>query len=165
MINIKQSSQLSKQEQILKKLKKLKNDIEYSTSTISNKLSSDSINISRLADVGEIVKTRKGFFYKPTSKTIYKKSNKTSPLNKSIFINDLFWSVKDGFEVSSDDLIEKYLVEWNEEDLMALFGLFGYKRLLSATLKIYKKRTDENYKKIRTILERFDKWRLDDKRD
>ena len=150
---------------ILNKIKKLKIDNEYSTSVISNKLSSDSINISRLADAGEIVKTKKGFFYKPTNKTIFKKANKVITLNKSIFINDLFWSVKDGFEINADDMIEKYLLQWSEEDLMALYGLFGYKRLLSASLKIYKKRTDENYKKIRKILERFDRWRLDDKRN
>lgn len=150
---------------ILTKIKKLKIDIEYPISNISNHKDSHRVYISRLADLGVIIKTKRGFFYKPSNKTIYKKSNKTIPINKTIFINDLFWSVRDGYKIQSDTLIRRYLEQWSEEDLMALYKLFGYSRIIEESLKLYKKRTNEDYKNIRKILEKFDKWRLDDNRN
>lgn len=156
---------LSKMDLIVKKIKKLKTDIEYPISNISNNIDSNRVYISRLADLGVIIKVKRGFFYKPSNKTIYKKSNKTIPINKTIFINDLFWSVRDGYEIQSDTLIRKYLEQWSEEDLMALYKMFGYSRIVAESLKLYKKRTNEEYKNIRKILEKFDKWRLDDARD
>jgi hypothetical protein len=159
------NNKVSNMDLILKKIKKIKKDIEYPTSYISNNLDSDRVYISRLADTGVIIKTKRGHFYKPSSRTIYKKSAKTIPISKSIFINDLFWSVRDGYEVEADTLIRTYLEQWCEEDLMALYKLFGYSRIIQESLKFYKKRTNENYKNIRKILEKFDKWRLDDTRN
>jgi hypothetical protein len=159
----KQSKSTKISAELLKKIKKLKSDEIYPTSVISVGIDKDRVYISRFADCGEIIKVKRGFFYKPSNKTIYKKSNKTIPLNKSIFNNDMFWSVKDGFEVNADELIRVYLKNYSEEDLMALYTLFGYKRLLSECLVIYKKRTDENYKRIRKILEKLDQWRINDK--
>ncbi len=148
---------------ILNKVKNLKNDIVYPITAITKNSDSNRVYVSRLADRGEIVKVKRGFFYKPTNKTLYKNSNLTIPLNKSIFTNDLFWSVKDGYEINAGDLIKAYLLDYTEDDLMALYSLFGYKRVLRDSLKIYKKRTNPDYKKIRDILERFEYWRLNDK--
>jgi len=150
-------------EEILKKIKKLEVDVVYNVSKLSERNPTRRVYISRLADKGEIVKVKRGFFYKPTNKTIYKDSDLLVPLNKSIFVNNLFWSVNDGYMINAKDLIKAYITDYTEEDLMALYGLFGYKRIIKETLILYKKRTDENYKKIREILERFEKWRLDDK--
>jgi len=149
---------------ILNKIKKLKTDTLYPIAKVTKNSDSARVYISRLADRGEIVKAKRGFFYKPTGKTLYKESDRTIVLDKSLFVNDLFWSVKDGFEINAADLIKAYLKNYTEEDLMGLYTLFGYKRLIRESLKLYKKRDDIAYKKIREILERFELWRLDDKR-
>lgn len=165
MKNICKSTNLSNTRTILNKIKKLEADTVYPIAQIAQNNDSARVYLSRLADRGEILKIKRGYFYKPTGKTLYRESNRTIPLNKSLFINDLFWSVKEGFEINASDLIRAYLLNYTEEDLMGLYTLFGYKRLIKESLKLYKKRTDENYQKIRTILERFEKWRLNDKRD
>lgn len=165
MKNIHQSTNSSDIDNILNKIKKLKVDTIYPVAQIARKNDSSRVYLSRLADRGEILKIKRGFFYKPTNKTLYKESNHTIPLDKSLFVNDLFWSVKDGFEINASDLIRAYLIDYTEEDLMGLYTLFGYKRLVRESLKIYKKRDNEAYQKIRTILERYEAWRLHDKRD
>jgi hypothetical protein len=164
MNNIDISSEISDIASILNKIKKLKVDTVYPIVQISQNNDKARVYLSRLADKGEIVKVKRGFFYKPTNKTLYKESNRTVTLDKSIFANDLFWSVKNGFDINAADLITAYLTDYTEEDLMGLYALFGYKRLIKESLKIYKKRGDERYKKIRTLLERFEEWRLHDKR-
>jgi hypothetical protein len=165
MKNINKSTLLSDSENILNKIKKLKIDFPYTIAQIAKNNDSSRVYLSRLADKGEIVKVKRGFFYKPTNKTLYKGSNRTIRLDKSLFVNDLFWSLNDGFEINAADLIRAYLIDYSEDDLMGLYTLFGYKRLVSECLKVYKKRDNESYQKIRTILERFEQWRLDDKRD
>lgn len=165
MKNTNKSTYLSDLDIILNKIKKLEIDTVYPIAQIAQNNDSIRVYLSRLADRGEILKIKRGFFYKPTNKTLYKESNRTIPLNKSLFVNDLFWSVKDGFEINASDLIRAYLINFTEEDLMGLYTLFGYKRLVKESLKLYKKRTDESYQKIRSILERFEEWRLNDKRD
>lgn len=165
MKTIEKSTVISASKEILNKIKKLKIDAVCPIVQIAGNSDKNRVYLSRLADKGEIVKIKRGLFYKPTNKTLYKESNRTLKLDKSIFVNDLFWSVKDGFEINAADFIKVYLLNYTEEDLMGLYTLFGYKRLVKESLKIYKKRTDENYKKIRTILERFEEWRLNDKRD
>jgi len=87
------------------------------------------------------------------------------PLDKTLFANDLFWSVKDGFKIETKKLIQAYLSQYSEGDIMGLYSLFGYKRVLSDALKLYKKRTNKDYQKIRDILQRIEIWRFDDKRD
>ncbi len=156
---------LSAKEEILNKIKKLETDTIYSVAKITKNSDANRVYISRLADSGHIVKSSRGCFYKPSNNTPYKKSNITIPLNKNIFVNDLFWSVKSGFKVNANELIKAYLIDWLEDDLMALYSLFGYKRVMGDCLKIYKNRTNMNYKKIRKILERFEQWRMDDKRN
>lgn len=165
MKNTNKSTYLSDLDIVLNKIKKLETDTVYPIAQIAQKNDSVRVYLSRLADRGEILKIKRGFFYKPTNKTLYKESNRTIPLKKSLFVNDLFWSVKDGFEINASDLIRAYLNDFTEEDLMGLYTLFGYKRLIKESLKLYKKRTDESYQKIRSILERFEEWRLNDKRD
>lgn len=165
MKNTNKSTYLSDLDIILNKIKKLEIDTVYPIAQIAQNNDSIRVYLSRLADRGEILKIKRGYFYKPTNKTLYKESNRTIPLNKSLFVNDLFWSVKDGFEINASDLIRAYLINFTEEDLMGLYTLFGYKRLVKESLKLYKKRTDESYQKIRSILERFEEWRLNDKRD
>ncbi len=165
MKNINKSTFLSDTNTILNKIKKLKVDTVYPIAQVAQKNDSSRVYLSRLADKGEILKVKRGFFYKPTNKTLYKESNRSIALDKSLFVNDLFWSVKDGFEINAADLIRAYLIDYSEEDLMGLYTLFGYKRLVRESLKIYKKRDNEAYQKIRTILERFEAWRLHDKRD
>jgi hypothetical protein len=162
MNNIYKTSNLSASEEILNKIKKLKVDKLYSYSSLGKPDDKKRVYLSRLADKGTIVKAGRGKFYKPTNKTLFKQSDKIIPLNKSLFVNDLFWSVSDGFKINADELIKAYLVDYSEEDLMGLYSLFGYKRLLNESLKLYKKRTDKKYQKIREILMRFEKWRLND---
>ncbi len=165
MKNTQKSTESSASKEILNKIKKLKIDTLYPVGQIAKSSDQGRVYLSRLADRGEIIKVKRGFFYKPTNKTLYRASNRIVKLDKSLFVNDLFWSVKDGFAINADDLIKAYLLQYTEEDLMGLYTLFGYKRLLGESLKIYKKRTDGEYKKIRAILERFEEWRLHDKRD
>lgn len=165
MKHIDKSTKISDLTDILNKIKKLKTDTVYPIAQIAKNNDKSRVYLSRLADKGEIVKVKRGLFYKPTNKTLYKESNRTISLDKSLFVNDLFWSVKDRFEINAADLIKAYLIDYTEEDLMGLYTLFGYKRLVRDSLKIYKKRDNEAYKKIRNILERFEEWRLHDKRD
>lgn len=165
MKNSNKNTCLTDMNTILNKIKNLKTDTPYAIAQIAQKNDSARVYLSRLADRGEILKIKRGCFYKPSNKTLYKESNRTISLNKSLFVNDLFWSVKDGFEINASDLIRAYLIDFTEEDLMGLYTLFGYKRLMRENLKLYKKRTDESYRKIRSILERFEEWRLNDKRD
>lgn len=165
MKNANQSTCVSDASNILNKIKKLKIDTVYPIAQIAKNNDSTRVYLSRLADKGEILKVKRGYFYKPTNKTLYKESNRTIPLDKSLFVNDLFWSVKDGFEINTADLIKAYLINYTEADLMGLYTLFGYKRLVRDSLKIYKKRANEEYQKIRKILEQFEQWRLYDKRD
>jgi hypothetical protein len=165
MKHIDKSTKVSDLIDILNKIKKLKTDTVYPIAQIAKNNDKSRVYLSRLADKGEIVKVKRGLFYKPTNKTLYKESNRTISLDKSLFVNDLFWSVKDRFEINAADLIKAYLIDYTEEDLMGLYTLFGYKRLVRDSLKIYKKRDNEAYKKIRNILERFEEWRLHDKRD
>ena len=164
MENTSKTKNISSMDKILNKIKKLEVDKVYSVLKITNNIDANRVYISRLADSGYIIKSSRGYFYKPLNRVPYRKSDKIIPLNKKIFSNDLFWSVGDGYEIDSDELIKAYLVDWCEDDLMALYSLFGYKRIIKDSLKLYKHRGDPNYKKIRIILERFDKWRLDDKR-
>lgn len=163
MTNTNKSTNISDTVDILNKIKKLKTDTVYPIAQIAKNNDKSRVYLSRLADKGEIVKVKRGLFYKPTNKTLYKESNRTISLDKSLFVNDLFWSVKDRFEINAADLIKAYLIDYTEEDLMGLYTLFGYKRLVRDSLKIYKKRDNEAYKKIRNILERFEEWRLHDK--
>ncbi len=163
MIHALKTKKPSAIDKILKKIKKLEVDKIYSVVQITNNIDANRVYISRLADSGYIVKSSRGYFYKPLNRILYKKADKTIPLNKKLFSNDLFWSVRDGFHIESSALIEAYLLDWCEDDLMALYSLFGYKRIIKDTLKLYKNRTDPNYKRIREILERFEKWRLDDR--
>lgn len=162
MNNMHKTSNLSASEEILNKIKKLKVDKLYSYSSLGEADDKKRVYLSRLADKGTIVKVGRGEFYKPTNKTLFKQSDKIIPLNKSLFVNDLFWSVSDGFKINADELIKAYLIDYSEEDLMGLYSLFGYKRLLNESLKLYKKRTDKKYQKIREILIRFERWRLND---
>ncbi|KIM09310.1 MAG: hypothetical protein KU28_01390 [Sulfurovum sp. PC08-66] len=165
MKNIAKSANISDFSELLKKIKKLKIDTLYPIAKLTAMSDKSRVYLSRLADSGEIVKPKRGYFYKPTNKTLYKASQRTIALDKSLFVNDLFWSVQDGFEINATTLIRAYLTDYTEEDLMGLYALFGYKRLLKECLKMYKKRDNETYQKIRTLLERFEAWRLHDKRD
>ncbi len=164
MKNIVKSAEISDVSTILRKIKKLKVDTPCLVAQFANNDDKVRVYLSRLADRGEIVKPQRGVFYKPTDKTLYKRSSRTVKLDKSLFANDLFWSVKNGFLINADELIKAYLLEYSEEDLMGLYALFGYKRLVREALKIYKTRKSEEYKKIRALLERFEEWRLHDKR-
>ena len=164
MKNIVKSAEISDVSTILRKIKKLKVDTPYSVAQFAQNDDKARVYLSRLADRGEIVKPQRGVFYKPTDKTLYKRSERTVKLDKSLFANDLFWSVKNGFLINADELIKAYLLEYSEEDLMGLYALFGYKRLVREALKIYKTRKSEEYRKIRALLERFEEWRLHDKR-
>lgn len=86
---------------------------------------------------------------------------KETSLNKKLFSNDLFWNVRDGFKVKTDTLLKAYLQNYTQDDLMGLYSLFGYSRLIEESLKFYGNRRDPNYQKIREILMQFEKWRMD----
>ena len=146
-------------EEILKKIKKLKIDTLYTYRAIGGSDDRTRVYVSRLADRGAIVKAGRGRFYKPSRKFPVKPSAKRIPLDKSLFANDLFWSVRDGFEIETSTLIESYLKHYTEEDLMGLYALFGYTRLMKEALKLYKSRNDPDYRKIREILTRFERAR------
>lgn len=150
-------------EEILKKIKRLESDKIYSYKILNQNSDKLRVYISRLADRGIIVKTAYGRFYKPTRLTAIKRSTKEIELNKGLFTNDLFWNVKDGFKIKVSTLIRNYLKEYSEDDLMGLYSLFGYTRLIEESLKLYRSRRDEDYQKIREILMQFDRWRLDEK--
>jgi hypothetical protein len=148
-------------DKILKKVKKLKTDTTYPYSVFGSSSDKLRVYISRLADRGVIVKVSRGYFYKPNNKTVIKLSDKEISLDKSLFVNDMFWNVKDGFKIKTEHLITTYLQNYSHDDLMALYSLFGYSRLLNETLKLYKNRQNPHYKKIREMLIQFETWRLD----
>jgi hypothetical protein len=152
-------------EEFLKKLKKLKVDTIFSYKVLGFIDDKRRVYLSRLADRGEIVKVGRGKFYKPSNKTVIKPSQKTIALDKSLFKNDLFWSIGDGVKVDIDTLIESYLKTYTEDDLISLYTLFGYKRLLMQSLKLYKDRKHSAYQEIKQTLLRCEQWRLDDKID
>jgi hypothetical protein len=147
-------------EQILKKTKKLKTDTNYTYRIFGKPNDKLRVYMSRLADSGVIVKTRNGRFYKPKNMVAIKKAQTIVPLNKKLFSNDLFWNVKDGFKINVDTLIRSYLKEYTQDDLMGLYSMFGYTRLVQEALKIYRSRRDLNYQQIRKILMQFESWRI-----
>ena len=161
MKNINNTSVLSDFELILKKNKSLKKDIIYTYKIFGNPSDKLRVYISRLADKGAIVKVGRGRFYKPTSMVAVKRSSKKLILNKKLFTNDLFWNVKDGFKIKTDTLLKNYLQNYNQDDLMGLYSLFGYTRLMEESLKLYKKRSNTDYQKIREMLMQFERWRMD----
>ena len=145
----------------LKKTKSLKSDTIYPYQTFGTPSDKLRVYISRLADRGVIVKVARGRFYKPKNMVAVKKSMKEIPLNKKLFTNDLFWNVRDGFKIKTDTLIKGYLQNYTQDDLMGLYSLFGYGRLIEESLKLYGNRRDPNYQKIREMLMQFEKWRMD----
>jgi len=148
-------------EETLKKTKSLKSDTIYPYSIFGTTGDKLRVYISRLADRGVIVKAGRGKFYKPNQMVFVKRSMKEVPLNKKLFTNDLFWNVKDGFKIKTDTLLKGYLQNYTQDDLMGLYSLFGYTRLIEESLKLYGNRRDEHYQKIRDILMQFEKWRME----
>ncbi len=114
-----------------------------------------------MADRGIIVKVGRGYFYKPTGMVAVKRSAKEVILNKKLFTNDLFWNVRDGFKIKTDTLLKNYLQNYSQDDLMGLYSLFGYTRLMEESLRLYKNRRNPDYQKIREMLMQFEKWRMD----
>ena len=162
MKNINNEAILSDFEQILKKTKRLKIDTVYPYKMLGKPSDKLRVYISRMADRGIIIKTGRGYFYKPSNKTVIKRSDKEMCLDKSLFTNDMFWNVRDGFKIKTDHLIKTYLLNYTLDDLMALYSLFGYKKIIEESLKLYKNRTNPHYQKIRQMLMQFEKWRLDE---
>jgi len=150
---------------ILKKTKSLQSDVIYSYSVFGESSDGLRVYVSRLADRGLVVKVGRGRFYKPKQMVAVKKSTKEIRLNKKLFTNDLFWNVRDGFSIKVDTLIKSYLREYTQDDLMGLYSLFGYSRLIEESLKLYGHRRNEDYQKIREMLMQFEKWRIDDERN
>jgi hypothetical protein len=146
-------------EEILKKTKNLKVDTDYTFSIYGNTSNTLRVYLSRLADRGIIVKTGRGHFYKPSNLVAVKRSHKVTKLNKSLFTNDLFWNVKDGFNIKTDVLIREYLKNYSQDDLMGLYSLFGYTRLIEESLVLYKNRRNTDYQNIRKMLMQFEQWR------
>lgn len=146
---------------ILKKTKSLKKDTIYPYQVFGTPSDKLRVYISRLADRGVIVKVGRGRFYKPKNMVAIKRSMKEISLNKKLFSNDLFWNVRDGFKVKTDTLLKGYLQNYTQDDLMGLYSLFGYTRLIEESLKFYGNRRDPNYQKIREMLMQFEKWRMD----
>lgn len=161
MKNIDNYSVSSDFEQILKKNKNLKKDTIYPYQILGKPSDKFRVYISRLADRGVIVKVGRGYFYKPTSMVAVKRSAKEVILNKKLFTNDLFWNVRDGFKIKTDTLIKNYLQNYSQDDLMGLYSLFGYTRLMEESLRLYKNRKNPDYQKIREMLIQFEKWRMD----
>ncbi len=151
---------MSEFDKILKKVKKLKTDTIYSYKVFDTQSDKLRVYISRLADRGIIVKSGRGRFYKPIQRAYVKRSMREIPLNKKLFSNDLFWNVKDGFRIKVDTLLKAYLRNYTQDDLMGLYSLFGYTRLVEESLKLYKDRRDKNYQKIRETLMQFERWRM-----
>ena len=160
MENINNISQSSDFQEILKKTKKLKKDTIYSYRVFGNPSDKLRVYISRLADRGVIVKVGRGQFYKPNNMVAVKRSSRELALNKKLFTNDLFWNVKDGFRIKTDTLLKGYLQNYSQDDLMGLYSLFGYTRLLEESLRLYKNRRDPDYQKIREILMQLERWRI-----
>ena len=148
-------------ERILKKTKSLKSDTIYPYQVFGASSDKLRVYISRLADRGVIIKTERGRFYKPKQMVAVKRSMKEVTLNKKLFSNDLFWNVRDGFKIQTDTLLKGYLQNYTQDDLMGLYSLFGYSRLIEESLKLYGDRRDPNYQKIREILMQFEIWRMD----
>ena len=161
MKNINNDSLLSDFEQILKKNKSLKKDTIYPYQILAKPSDKLRVYISRLADRGIIVKVGRGYFYKPTGMVAVKRSAKEVILNKKLFTNDLFWNVRDGFKIKTDTLLKNYLQNYSQDDLMGLYSLFGYTRLMEESLRLYKNRRNPDYQKIREMLIQFEKWRMD----
>jgi hypothetical protein len=161
MKNYDRVSELSGFDRILKKIKKLKSDTIYPRSLLGGSSDKLRVYISRLADRGVIVKVDRGYFYKPTRRVAVKRSQREITLNKKLFTNDLFWNVRDGFQVKTDTLIKSYLQNYTQNDLMGLYSLFGYTRLVEESLKLYGNRNDVDYQKIREILLQFEEWRME----
>ena len=145
---------------ILDKTKSLKSDTIYTYRVFGATSDKLRVYISRLADRGAIVKAGRGKFYKPKQMVFVKRSMKEAPLNKKLFSNDLFWNVRDGFNIKTDTLIRGYLQNYTQDDLMGLYSLFGYTRLIEESLKLYGNRRDLNYQRIREMLIQFEKWRV-----
>lgn len=163
MRNDTKTTELASFDLILKKVKKLKTDTIYTYGVFKDlRVNSDKLRtyISRMADRGIIIKTARGHFYKPKNLTPVKRATREIKLNKKLFGNDLFWNVKDGFPLQTDTLLRTYLIHYTRDDLMGLYLLFGYSRLVEETLRLYKKRTDPHYQKIRRILTEFEKLRV-----
>ncbi len=161
MKNINNDLELSDFEQILKKNKNLKKDTIYPCQILGKPSDKLRVYISRLADRGIIVKVGRGYFYKPTGMVAVKRSTKEVRLNKKLFTNDLFWNVRDGFKIKTDTLLKNYLQNYSQDDLMGLYSLFGYTRLMEESLRLYKNRRNPDYQKIREMLMQFEKWRMD----
>ena len=159
MNNIKHDTTTASFEEILKKTKSLKVDIDYTFSVYGKPSDALRVYLSRLADRGIIVKTARGHFYKPSKLVAVKRSQKETKLNKSLFTNDLFWNVKDGFNIKTDVLIREYLKNYSQDDLMGLYSLFGYTRLIEESLALYKNRRNSDYQNIRKMLMQFEQWR------
>lgn len=147
-------------EEILKKTKSLKIDTIYPYQVFGASSDKLRVYISRLADRGVIVKVARGRFYKPKNMVAIKRSMREISLNKKLFSNDLFWNVRDGFKVKTDTLLKAYLQNYTQDDLMGLYSLFGYTRLIEESLKFYGNRRDPNYQRIREMLMQFEKWRI-----
>jgi len=161
MLDVDNKPILSDFSKILKKTKKLKTDTVYPFSILGKPSDKLRVYISRMADRGIIVKAGRGYFYKPNNKTVLRRSDDEMRLDKSLFVNDMFWNVKDGFKIKTEHLIKTYLLNYSHDDLMALYSLFGYSRLIEVSLEIYKDRKNPHYQKIRQMLMQFEKWRLD----
>ena len=160
MKNIANHTVLSSFKKILKKTKSLKSDTIYSYKAFGVPSDKLRVYLSRLADRGMIVKTKRGHFYKPKQMVPVKRAMKEVTLNKKLFTNDLFWNVKDGFKIKTDTLLKAYLQDYTQDDLMGLYTLFGYSRVIEESLKLYGSRQDPHYKKIREILTQFEHWRM-----
>jgi len=162
MKNSHQISEISASKEILKKIKNLKCDTVYSYRVFGEPNDSVRVYLSRLADKGTILKVGRGLFYKPSNRVAIKRSAKEISLNKKLFTNDLFWNVKDGFMIKTDTLIKNYLKTYTQDDLMGLYSLFGYTRIIEESLKFYRSRQNPEYQKIRAILTQFEQWRMSD---
>ncbi|GEM_PF-2499764 len=160
MKNISITSVSTDLNKILKKNKSLKKDTIYTYQIFGDPSDKLRVYISRLADRGAIIKIGRGRFYKPTNMVAVKRSSKELILNKKLFTNDLFWNVKDGFKIKTETLLKNYLQNYSQDDLMGLYSLFGYTRLIEESLKLYKNRRNSDYQKIREMLIRFEKWRM-----
>ena len=154
------NSVLSDFEQILKKTKSLKSDTIYPYKIFGSTGDKLRVYVSRLADRGIIVKAGRGKFYKPKQMVSIKRSMKEVSLNKKLFTNDLFWNIRDGFIIKTDTLLKGYLQNYTQDDLMGLYSLFGYTRLIEESLKLYGNRRNADYQRIREILMQFEKWRM-----
>lgn len=161
MKNINNSTVSTDFDRILNKTKSLKSDTIYPYQVFGSSSDKLRVYISRLADRGIIVKTGRGKFYKPKQMVAVKRSMKEVPLNKKLFSNDLFWNVRDGFKIKTDTLLRGYLQSYTQDDLMGLYSLFGYTRLIEESLKLYGNRKDTNYQRIREMLMQFEQWRVD----